>query len=500
MGNNTILYRGSLKSCNYRCSYCPFSKHRMSEKELERDREQWSRFCSSLEERAPFLDIGGLMVVPYGEALIHSWYWEGLAHISTLPVIDCVGAQTNFSFPVEQSLQWFQQAGGKIEKLRLWATFHPEMISPEQFAEAVRKVRNAGILLCAGAVGVPENLDVIKKLRNALPEEVYLWINKMDGLKRPYSQKEQEAFQQIDPYFFRELTFVHADQRQCERRLFVEADGRMRTCNIGPFLEENWYTLCSRNSESNAVFPPPKCNQKRCSCYLAYGGRNGAVNRVLFGSYPLFRIPSPPKAAFLDIDGTLIFKGESSVSKFNIAGLEALAKENKTTLFFATTLPYEEAMKRCREIRHLFSGGIFAGGAHLKLEYGYLKKEQFFTIQEDCISVFEKLKKKHQFRILTYRNQSNVYKITLVRPKHMPWRKQEAEILFRELSQGRLHSIRYFIEGHCLEILSAKADKASGVRLMCEWMGISPREAAAVGNDEEDEGMMRICREWYPNE
>ena len=39
-----ILYRGSLKSCNYRCNYCPFSKHPRSERELLRDREQWFRF------------------------------------------------------------------------------------------------------------------------------------------------------------------------------------------------------------------------------------------------------------------------------------------------------------------------------------------------------------------------------------------------------------------------------------------------------------------------
>ena len=48
----TVLYRGSLKSCNYRCSYCPFSKHPRSERELLKDREQWMRFWPSLLERA----------------------------------------------------------------------------------------------------------------------------------------------------------------------------------------------------------------------------------------------------------------------------------------------------------------------------------------------------------------------------------------------------------------------------------------------------------------
>ena len=51
----TILYRGSLKSCNYRCGYCPFSKRRGSRREYDRDREQWLRFVDSL---APAGDDG----------------------------------------------------------------------------------------------------------------------------------------------------------------------------------------------------------------------------------------------------------------------------------------------------------------------------------------------------------------------------------------------------------------------------------------------------------
>ena len=64
-----ILYRGSLKSCNYRCNYCPFSKHPMSRRELLRDKEQWDRFCLSLARRAEAMEIHSLMVTPYGEAL-----------------------------------------------------------------------------------------------------------------------------------------------------------------------------------------------------------------------------------------------------------------------------------------------------------------------------------------------------------------------------------------------------------------------------------------------
>ena len=92
-----LLYRGSLKSCNYRCSYCPFSKHRVSDRELGKDREQWAYFVETVRERAEGLKIRSLLVAPYGEALIHPWYWEGFGRVSSVSGIRAVGAQTNLS-------------------------------------------------------------------------------------------------------------------------------------------------------------------------------------------------------------------------------------------------------------------------------------------------------------------------------------------------------------------------------------------------------------------
>ncbi len=285
MDKRMVLYRGSLKSCNYHCSYCPFSKHRSSEKELYKDREQWERFCDSIHKRAQILKIGALMVTPYGEALLHPWYWKGLGSLSGMEAIEAVGAQTNLSFPLERSLKFYEEVGGKREKLRLWATFHPEMIQVEKFAKACENVRNAGVLISAGAVGVPENLTVIQTLKKCLPERVYLWINKMDGLKRPYTQTEIQAFQAIDPFFGQELKRVKADNSQCYDRIFVEGDGKVRGCNISSVWKDDWY------EEREELFKePPTCTRKFCSCYLAYGGRKDFGNREMFGDYPLFRV------------------------------------------------------------------------------------------------------------------------------------------------------------------------------------------------------------------
>ncbi len=293
MEKHMILYRGSLKSCNYHCSYCPFSKHPMSKRELSRDREQWESFVKSYQERAVSMRLGALMIVPYGEAMIHLWYPEGMARISGLSETDAVGAQTNLSFSVKEFLSCYQQAGGEKQKLRLWATFHPEMTDVEEFAEKCREFRKAGIQICAGGVGVPENLDVLEQLRRKLPKDMYLWINKMDGLRRSYTKEEKEAFLRIDPYFQEELALVPADVSMCQGRLFVEGDGRLRTCNIGLVLDKRWEELGremdgARRTES---FPEPRCSRKQCTCYLAYAGRKDFKEKGLFGAYPLFRIP-----------------------------------------------------------------------------------------------------------------------------------------------------------------------------------------------------------------
>lgn len=540
MDGRMILYRGSLKSCNYRCSYCPFSKHRISGRELEKDQEQWLSFAGTFGERAEALGIRALMVVPYGEALIHPWYWEGLAHISALPGMDAVGAQTNLSFPAGESLARFTEAGGMPEKLRLWATFHPEMASLEEFVESCVQLKERGVLLSAGAVGVPNNVELLRRLRRELPEEIYLWINEMDGLGRPYTREEKEAFLGIDPYFARELIPVPADADRCRGRLFVEGDGRLHTCNISRTLGVDWETFCDRHL---ALFPAPQCGRKRCSCYLAYGGREDFVNRMLFGPYPLFRIPRRPKAVFLDIEGTLlpdgkemgaesrglahgteeeqkICKRERKICKRDrkicleerkirperreipdavLAALEALSRE-ETALFFATTLPYGEAVRRCGEVCRLFRGGIFAGGSHIVLEKAdgeeqgrKVQKEFFYFMEEACLASLEAVKGKFSFRLLAYRSGGRLYKVTLLRTARRPWDREEAEEVFSSLPLSCRDTMRYFIEGNCLQLVSAEADKANGVRMLCQWLHISPGEAFAAGDSGEDAGMMGLC-------
>lgn len=504
MAGRTISYRGSLKSCNYSCSYCPFSRHRASASELEKDRQNFERFCDSIEDRAEAFSVGAVFVVPYGEASLHRWYWEGLGRLAVLSGIERVGLQTNLSFSVEECLERYDLhgskgrggstqdiSGGKREKLCIWATFHPEMTDVDTFADKSRRLAESGVRLCVGAVGVPHNIPLLGSLREKLPPDVYLWINKMDGLGRNYTDEEKKELSAIDPLFERELNSPAADAAMCADRCFVEADGKVRSCNIGRLKEVNWY-----QASQEEIFRP-LCGKKRCSCYLAYSGRTDFVGKSFFGEYPVFRIPEKHRAIFLDLDGTLVPEGHRGGLPDRI-GRRLTALRERCPVFLATSMPEEEVKKRLGNDMALFQGAVFACGAYVRLnperdreDCGQrVCREAVHPVETDRLPGLMEFAKDMKGRVRIYRKNHAVYKITITKGHNCRWKEPECERITELLAQT---DCRVFAEKNCLEIIGKGLDKGSGIRELCGWLGIMPEETLAVGNDREDEAMKRVC-------
>lgn len=476
----------------------------MTDVALAKDREQWFFFVKKYLKQAETSGIRALMLAPYGEALIHTWYWKGLAQICAHPQTEAAGAQTNLGFDVSKQLLFFKRQGGRPEKLRLWATFHPEMTTVFQFVRSCIQLTQAGVRMCAGAVGVPEHIQILRQLRKELPDGIYLWINRMDGLHRPYTNEEIESFSDIDPYFYRELQLHPAQPEECRMRYFAEADGRLRMCNISAVHQTGWKEPA--DAKTGETFRT--CGQQRCTCYLAYGGRNNLENQMLFGPWPLFRIPRRPKAVFLDIAGTLLAdtggSHDAGIEEQLQTALTVLVKREKALLFFATTLPYPDAKKRCQAIWHLFSGGVFAGGAHM-LVYGNNGQqitesmEWFYFLDETVVQKLAPLQQQLQCRMLTSRSNGQCYKITLLRARRIHWQKQEAEAVMGYLTQADRKHVRCFMEGNCLQILAAAANKAAGVRTICDWLNIPLQEIFAAGDADEDVQMIKLAENAQKN-
>lgn len=478
-------YRGSLQSCNYSCSYCPFCKHGETQTEIRKDEVDLSRFVDTLLQRmdADILreEFAAVQIVPYGEALIHSCYWREMARLSRHPGIEAVGAQSNFSFVPEEMLDIFRENGGVLSKLRLWGTFHPQMISVDDFAEQCEHLIMQGVAFCVGAVGVPEHIDEIQALRRRLPESVYLWINKMDGLGRSYTEEEIQSFLQIDEYFQMELLHHRADTEMCAHSVFVEAGGTMRRCNISRKVIGNFYT-----SEQGGQGKEVGCGRRECSCFLSYCNRH-MYELLFFEPYPAFRIPQYPRAAFFDVDGTLV-TDRCGIRPELVRQLKALAGHSK--IYLVTSLPPVDARRKTAAIWEILSGGAFAGGALIRL-----RSEQEGGWQESVVPLdMEELAdvccemEQAGYRISMYQKKDSVYKITVSPGKRTVKKGWHRQWKFPE-------SCQLLMEGDYLQITGKGTGKLNAMKKICSYMGYGRDEVFVAGDSEADVPML----EYYPH-
>lgn len=513
-------YRGSLKFCNYKCSYCPFSKRKGSKAMLLEDQVALFRFVEAFNRRESA--EGALQIIPYGEALIHPYYWEGLALLSQNVRLDAVGAQSNFSFPVEQMLSVYEGHGGDFGKLRLWGTFHPEMTSVEQFVSQCEKLSAHGISYCVGAVGDPSQIHTISMLRDSLPSGVYMWINKMDGLGRNYTQAEIAAFLEIDAYFEMELAHYKADVKLCGDNRFVEADGEMHHCNLCRQSVGNFYEDLGQGLERNRTYVL-ECKRKECSCYLSYCNRK-EEQLLFFQPYPAFRIPFYPRAVFIDVDGTLIPEGERHVPERYERWVKRLAAH--CDIYLATSLPYEVARKKVKSVWQMLRGGVFANGGRWVVWDGqqgdlacmedshedrcvvvdeiepldvswlpWVEQKEMNGIEPLCGRCLPKKRQnisEYGFRLHIYQSKGVAYKATLVCR-----RGRLSEIC----AEGYLDRIREMFcippscqlmrEEHCIQVTKRGTGKLEGILNICGNMGYAEEEVAVIGNSENDIPMLK---------
>ena len=545
-----FFYRGYLTSCNYSCGYCPFSKRKMTEEQRRKDQEALEQFVCQMEAETR---KHALQIVPYGEALIHEYYWVAMARFSQIPSEEYIGCQTNLSFPVEKMLSVYEASGGEKQKLRLWCTFHPSMTTVETFVMQCKQLEQNNVVFCVGAVGDTDEIFQIQKLREQLPEHVYVWINQMDGRKRNYTEEDIRRFQEIDPYFKLELMHYPADSSKCRKSVFQEADGSRYYCNLhaaqaggnnrnlhaaqagksnsdihvvqtgessrDTHVAQAEDTQCNlyivqkgekcHNLSSSQVergYTDLNCRRRECSCYLAYCNRTDVEELFFFEPYPAFRIPTYPQGIFLDIDGTLVEEGKRALSDAVAEKIRWLAQKSK--LYLATALPYPEAMGKCRKIADCLFGGVFADGGHILVWENAegerrIKWEEVVPLPERISHVFDELFRLDDpcgHRITTsvgcrcYQIKGVVYKQTLFSKRKQGWLPGEAETLVRKMGQNREweKQFRFHREKKHIGITSAKADKRTGVVKICLKEGIALEDGMAIGNEEEDLPMLSL--------
>ena len=277
----SLLYRGTLSSCNYACGYCPFAKKRDSRAALARDAREVARFTSwvAAQDRAI-----GVLFTPWGEALVRRHYRAAMQQLAGLPHVRQVALQTNLAGP----LNWLDGMEGR-EKIGLWCTYHPGQTTLGRFLERCARLDAMGVRYSVGVVALHAHYDAIQTLRAALPPHVYLWLNAYDRRGPGYYAAQDLAWlDAIDPWFAQNRRPVPSRGKGCfagETSLSVDGDGELARCH---FLSERMGNLYQDDLAD--MLQERSCPRFKCDCYIGYAQRKDLPFQQLFGDGVLARL------------------------------------------------------------------------------------------------------------------------------------------------------------------------------------------------------------------
>jgi MoaA/NifB/PqqE/SkfB family radical SAM enzyme len=276
----TVLWRGTLASCNYGCDYCPFAKTQDDRSALRADRLALERFEHWVTSRPYPVSI---LFTPWGEALIRNYYRSVMKRLSNAPNVSTVAIQTNLSC----STAWMSEVNRK--RFALWTTYHPGESSRDQFVRKVEQLQALGIRYSVGIVGLKQHMAEIDDLRSALPKEAYLWVNAYKRVAGYYTAEEVDKLIAIDPLFELNLRSYDSLGRAChagESVISVIADGTARRCHFLPAPIGNIYA-----PDFEDALRPRACSGNACRCHIGYSHLKDLDLETLFGQGLLERKP-----------------------------------------------------------------------------------------------------------------------------------------------------------------------------------------------------------------
>ena len=185
-----------------------------------------------------------------------------------------VAAQTNLS----GNLAWLDDCD--LEHVALWTTYHPTQVSMDRFLGRCAELDERGARYSVGVVGFKEAWDDIVRLREALDDRVYLWINAYKRDPNYYGEGDVERFESVDP-LFRYNTRYHPSLGEACRAgassFTVDGLGDVRRCHFIQTPIGNLYD----ESFADALKERP-CVNTSCGCHIGY------VHMDRLGLYDVF--------------------------------------------------------------------------------------------------------------------------------------------------------------------------------------------------------------------
>ena len=368
-----IFFRGEIDFCNYSCSYCPFAKKTLSKEKIQKESENLEKlylYVKNMQEDS------NVMITPYGEALIHPLYQEFMARISTLENVRKIGIQSNLSIDTDELISTLSKNHADYSKIMLWATFHSEYADIENFCNKANSLSELISISC-GIVANRKNYEEIRKLRENLNANIYLWINAMDKIKNRFSEEEITSLSKIDPMFAYEFYAKRIDYTQ------VRGDN-FSTCQSYDkiYVDIQKYSSSCFFKKKRAIDSLCK-NHKICDCYLGYSNFGNNILDRFFGENIIFRIAQKRKfkAIFIDIDGVMTGKYGKLINNLTKI-LEDLSK--KTGLYIASSRNIESAKKLLGKNFQYFKGGVFSDGCYT---VDFERSTEKITALDDSVNI-----------------------------------------------------------------------------------------------------------------
>lgn len=278
----TILYRGPLASCDYDCPYCPFAKRRDSREQLRADRAALERFTAWVAAQTG--DRVSVLFTPWGEGLVRSWYRRAIVELAGLEQVRRVAIQTNLS----GRTRWLAEAPAAArERIALWCTYHPGQTPYERFLARCEELKGLGVRHSVGIVGLDDHLGEAHRLRAALADEVYLWVNAAEG--HTYTDEEADRWTAIDPLFPYSRHPHRSAGLPCrtgESVISVDGEGTVRRCHFVRAELGNLYDGSYRRA-----LGPRACPLAVCDCHIGYVHLETLPLYDVFAGGVLERIP-----------------------------------------------------------------------------------------------------------------------------------------------------------------------------------------------------------------
>lgn len=278
----SILYRGSLSSCNYGCWYCPFAKHTETPAEHKADALELEKFIDWVLARLH--DKISVLFTPWGEALINQRYQQALVKLTNAQNVEKAVIQTNLSC----RLGWTEDCDKS--KLALWTTFHPTETTFNRFIAQCLELIDREIRFSVGVVGLKEQFREIELLRQELPKEIYLWVNAYKDSPDYYSKEDIEALTKIDPLFPINNQRYFSFGEVCQAGysvISVSGDGTIQPCHFIKNKIGNIY-----QSDFESILQKTFCSNNLCSCHIGYVHLDKLGLYSVFDKGILERIPT----------------------------------------------------------------------------------------------------------------------------------------------------------------------------------------------------------------